>query len=381
MAPKSDDAHLHWAAVPSQSSMTSANRSSHSGDAYTVASSMNGGPPPSFLTSTPLGTRSEDSVETVMRPHRGAAMPQAERVSHDSQPVHLVEQEPLRVRNDTQNIRRPKGRTIVTQKAHKKVLVNRWVNEEVRLSMSKMSIMSLILGLLFLGALFFLIGFLAAVGTLKSEEVAQSSKGAWEASNAPAQEEHPKGGKGPGGALEKIAGGVVGGIVGKELAPLSKAIGTAGGKVPAPLQPFARYGIGSANSQVRGATRAVNPFAPQRGRPPQEQQPYGGPQQQQVGPQQYPGPAGYPSQMAIPSQGGYAQGYTPQQQQIMQQPPQQQYYQLPMQQQMQRQPLQQQPMPQQQMIAPQQPQMMQQPLYPQQPQYPQQMVPQQGYYR
>lgn len=242
----------------------------------------------------------------------------------------------------------------------------RWDYEKVRLSMSKTSIMGLVLGLLFLGVLFFIIGFLAAVATLKSDEKQRAPQSAWQASNPFLQQgqDHQggHGGKKPG----YTAGAVGASLLGEALhKPLEKIAGAASSVIPQPLKPFARYGVGSARSEARSVGRDINPFYPRHRTAAPEQPPSGIPPQYaipQVQPQAYgtpPVPAGYQQPPApFPErQGGY-QGYAPMQQQA------QPYY----------------PPPQPMIVS--QPQMVQAPYsQPPYPQYPQQMPLQQGYWR
>ncbi|MGV8948930.1 MAG: hypothetical protein ACOH2E_06160 [Candidatus Paracaedibacter sp.] len=353
-------------------------------------SSVSLAPLPSFLTKTPLGTPCEETVE--LKPVAAISVrktqePKDLKVPLQRQAVDPTSGAPKRFK---QKVEHGKKRVKPNQGARANGFIYHWIYEEVRLSMSKMSIVSLVLGLLFLGTLFFIIGFLAAVTVIGSSTAGGgNSASAWQASNTHS-EEKKSGGKGFGHVINSIGGGIVGKAVGHQIGSLGKAVGTST-VVPKSLQPFARYGMGRVGGEVRRDVRQVNPFVPQRRSKsiPQEQQPYN-PQQQQPynlqqpgGPQQYAssyGPqgsspqnpvyvppstaVGYQQPPATP-QGGYNQGYAlPQQQQMMQQ---QSYYPPPMQPQPYQQPLAQ-------PIAPQQQQMPN-------PQYQQQMPPQQGYYR
>lgn len=343
------------------------NRSSFLNGEYHSHSSVSHGPPPSFLTKAPLGTTPEEVIEfmpkrelIVKRQEHEGMLPTTPSNRHA---FEQAKQAPKRLKQKRKWLKMPDN---TRRKVSKNGIVHRWIYEEVGLSMSKMSIMSMVLGLLFLGILFFIIGFLAAVVTLKSQEggKAHSSQSAWQASNKPAHGDH-----GGGGSLGTIAGHLGGSIAGqaisKELQPLNKIVGKTASIVPAPLQPFARYGMNAARRQVQDVNRQVNPFAPHR-RPVAAQQPYGGAQQQYPMTQ----PQGYQQQMPFP-QGGNPAFAMPQQQMMLpqqQMSPQQQFsYQQPV-------APQQQMMPQQ-MMGPQQQMMMQQ------PQYQQQMMTQQGYYR
>jgi hypothetical protein len=343
-------------------------------------STVSQGPPPSFLVSTPLGVPLEESVgsKPIVENHQ----PRQHNVG--GQTVSLARtpkganDAPKQLKKRAAQLKKP---VKAANRVGKKGIKYRWINQEVRLSMSKMSIMSLVLGLLFLSTLFFIIGFLAAVTTLKSEEGKHPPQSAWQASNQPAQDGPP------GGKLGKMAAHMGGSILGREvrheLSPVRGALVSAAKIVPKPLQPFARYGMGSANVKVRQAASHVNPF--HRGRSTGAQQQYQQyPAQQQAQSYAPPGspqmPYGNQAPTAYPQGGGQVYGQ-PQQQQ-MQPPPQQMSQQMLVpQQQMIPQQQYQQPMVQPMMQQPQQPQyqqpMMQQP----QQQFQQPMVPQQGYYR
>ncbi len=350
--------NAHWEG--GQSEPQAANQPSFLRGGAPSYSSVNYEPLPSFLTQTPLGTPHEETIglsSGVFKPREEFSVVRQQeatvsRVSLSSgkavEQTRQLPEKPKRKMEQSKKIVKPyKG-------GQENRFIHRLVYGEVRLSMSKMSIMSLVLGLLFLGALFFIIGFLAAVSTLKPDEEIRHSQSAWQASNTDPQQGDAKSQKS--GKLGRIAGAVAGGLLGQELhkqfAPLGKIVGAASSVVPRPLQPFARYGAGSARAEVRSVERQVNPFYPER----RGQQSYYGGQPQSSGvPQQYPASQYQQGQpYPAPSFPGY-QGYGAM-------PPQQ-----PM-------------MPQQPIGVPQQ--VMQPSPYPQYPQqYPQQMAPQQGYYR
>lgn len=395
---------------PVQPNHQAANRPTYENVNTTYQVPVSQGPPPSFLTNTPLGTPNDETgALRSMRHNSISSQPSVRSNNHTSLEETYIHRASGSAMIE-QHVEPPRMMPNVTKRARKNGFVHRWVYEEVRLSMSKMSIMSMVLGLLFLGALFFIIGFLAAVATLKTEEHQHDSHSAWQASNTPAQEDH-RHGAGASGRLGHIAttvaGTAVGGAVHKQLQPLQKALGATAHIVPAPLQPFARYGMGSARAQVRYAGREVNPFVhkgPQAyAQPHYPNAPQQGMNMQQPYPQQYPTQTNYPMQGGFQQSGGMPQGgqagypagaygqgqplqqpimmqqpaQQPMMQQQMQQPMQQPYYQPTMQQQQfQQAPAVQQPMmsPPQQQMYPQQPMM-------QAPAYPQQMMPQQGYYR
>lgn len=346
-----------------------ANRSSFLSSGRPSHSSVSRDPLPSFLTKTPLGTPCEEIVELksmAEMPVRGKQKVRDTGVPLQRQAAEAVREVPKRFKQKTGQRKKP---IKSNQGARAYGFIYRWVYEEVRLSMSKMSIVSLVLGLLFLGTLFFIIGFLAAVATIGPSPSGGGNPPSttWQASNE-------KKGKG----FERVMSGLVGKAAGQQIGSLGKIVGTSS-VIPKSLQPFARYGMGKVQGEIRRDVRQVNPFVSQRRRAPLPEQQSYGPQQ----PQQYVSPygfqggspqqgqaygppptaVGYQQPASVP-QSGYNPGYLPpQQQQMMQQP----YYPQAMQQQ-----------------AYQQPQM--QPMMPQQPmmpgpQYQQQMPPQQGYYR
>jgi hypothetical protein len=375
------------------SHVQAANRPLHINEAnYTSVSRES---PPAFLTQMPLGAPHQGTVDNRYSPELPPSLPVNRRVIERPRQVQAKGQAAVMHLNDAGVVDQANWSNGTQKRAVKDGFMHRWVYEEVRLSMSKMSIMSLVLGLLFLGVLFFIIGFLAAVATLKSQESAHNSQSAWQSSNTPSHGEQSQGGGRLGKIGTNVAGGMAAGVIHKELQPLGKILGKATSVVPAPLQPFARYGIGSTTAHVRSAGRAVSPFA-HHNRGPAEQQTYPSSQQQMPMQQQYGQP--YPNQMAYPvSTGGYQQSAGMQQNapgyygngmygqgMAMQQPMQQQYNQQPMQQPMQQQyyqqPMQQQAMPQQNMM-PAQPMMPAQNQMMQAPGYSQQMMPQQNYYR
>jgi len=350
---------------------------SEGGPAY---SSVSFDPPPSFLTEVPLGTSCEEVVELKPDAETPAKWEQKIRNSSVSSQSQAIEQGTKSPKKLRQKIGQQRKLVKPNQRVRTYGFIYRWVYEEVKISMSKMSIASLILGLLFLGTLFFIIGFLAAVATIGSSTGGEgTSSPVWQASNTPNDKKGA--GKGFGRVVNNIGGGIVGKVVGHQVGALGKVVGTSA-VVPKSLQPFARYGVGRVRAEIREDVRQVNPFVSHRKRrsPIEEQQPYGFQQSGQA--QQYSPPynssgispqgqmyappptaVGY-QQPTMNSQGGYNQSYVPPQQQQVVQPP---YYPQPMQQQAYQQPLTQPMMPQQQMMPGQQ--------------YQQPMPPPQGYYR
>lgn len=372
----SRSSYLYWDEF---SEPKAANRSSFGYEGRHFSSSVSLDPLPSFLTKTPLGVPCDEAVEVNSRMSTSVQGRQKVRSSSASSQSQVVEQR----REVPRRLRQKTGQQRKSVKSSQRVrtygFIYRWIYEEVRISMSKMSIASLVLGLLFLGTLFFIIGFLAAVSTISSSTSGEgTSSPVWQASNT--QDDKKGAGKGLGRVVNNIGGGIVGKVVGHQIGALGKVVGTSS-VVPKSLQPFARYGMGKVRGEIREDIRQVNPFVSHRRKrsPAGEQQFYGS--QQPGGEQQYPSPyssqgispqgqvygppsmaVGYQQPAAI-SQGGYSQSYAPPQQQMMQPS----YYPQPMQQQAYQQPATQPMVPQQQMIPGQQ--------------YQQPVPPPQGYYR
>jgi len=358
-------------------------------------------PLPSFLTQTPLGTPHEGIVELKQK----VKIPQKKHLNNmgKSPPSKIPISQTSKF--FSHEVERGIEGSRELRTSYKGMGIYRWVNGEIKLSMSKMSIMSLVFGLLFLGFLFFIIGFLAAVATLVPND-RPDAHSAWQASNTP-QDQGTGTGK-LGFMAGRVAEGYIGNSVRKQLAPVNRALGGAAAVVPRPLQPFARYGMGKIHMEATSAVRQVNPFAAHLRRreriPAVDQQPYSPVQSPPRILQQYPtqqpqayGPPGiYHSPQVdhqvpspVPQEApigmrGYVPAYPPPQQQQQQPIMMQQPYLQPSPQAMVSQPAmppQQvmmpmvQMLPQQQMAVPVQQQVMQPPPYPQA------MVPQPGYYQ
>jgi hypothetical protein len=188
-------------------------------------------------------------------------------------------------------------------------LIQQLVYDEVKFSMSKMSIAVLMVSLMFLGALFFVIGYLSALTSISSTSPSQSS---WQAlSTHPGDAQHHPSQKqrhGLGGFFDRYAHSQVQ----QGLSDLKNKESSVALMVPKPLQPFARYGVGQANVQTRKLANQVNPFANRKNMgAPVVPQPYGPPPPQPYGPhgqmQQQPAP-----QYQQPPQYPYSQpGYPP----------------------------------------------------------------------
>jgi hypothetical protein len=194
-----------------------------------------------------------------------------------------------------------------------------WVYEEITFSMNKISLLGLVLSLMFLGALFFTMGFLVAITTIppKTESPTHPT---WSQANAPAQQQSHAAPSAGG----KLLGGVVGKLTHDEAIKLESRLGGgAAGKivshVPAPLQPFANHAqnVGTAHLQqgvAGGASSITQGHFPGWGGHGVSQQPT------QIPPQQAPYPQQQPPM--------FQQQPLPQQPQMMQQQP----YQYPQQQ-------------------------------------------------
>jgi hypothetical protein len=201
-------------------------------------------PPPDFLVGSPLGHPLEN-------PHKKPIL------------------------SSVQPVKKPKQRS--SQR-----MIRSWLLEELSFSMNKMSLAGLVFGLMVLGTLFFVIGFLAAVATFGTGKTTTHS---W----TDASMQHHQQAQGKPGIFGKLAGrfiqeeaikvesklggGVIGGVIAKH--------------VPAPLQPFAQHAqnkiamtsqqavnrvanvaIGNTNqpymtTHPQNTPGAVSPFAPQ----------------------------------------------------------------------------------------------------------------------
>jgi hypothetical protein len=214
-------------------------------------------------------------------------------------------------------------------------LIQQLVYDEVKLSMSKMSIVVLMISLMFLGALFFVVGYLSALTSIGSE--AGTPQASWKALSTHSEEAHhsssQKQGHGFGGFFDRYADSQAQ----HGLSDFKNKESGIALMVPKSLQPFARYGVGQANIQTRKLANQVNPFAnrknsevravPQYSSPPPQQ--YGQMQQQPMQPHyQQPSPypysqQGYPApqqRYQQPSQYPYSQQEYPAPQQRYQQP-------------------------------------------------------------
>lgn len=110
-----------------------------------------------------------------------------------------------------------------------------WLLEEFSFSMNKISLAGLIFGLMVLGSLFFVIGFLAAIATFGTNNSAAPTT--WASANTASTNSQPS-------ALGRVASSIGGSIVRDKVARLESHLG--GGalssvvtKVPPSLQPFA----------------------------------------------------------------------------------------------------------------------------------------------
>ena len=161
----SRNSYLHWDGF---SEPKAANRSSVLNEGRRAYSSVSFDPPPSFLTEVPLGTFCKEAAEVKPDAKACGKWEQSGGDSSVFLQSEAVEQGIKGPKKFRQKIRQQRKPTKSNQRTHTYGFIYRWIYEEVRISMSKMSIASLVLGLLFLGTLFFIIGFLAAVSTIGS---------------------------------------------------------------------------------------------------------------------------------------------------------------------------------------------------------------------
>ena len=195
-------------------------------------------------------------------------------------------------------------------------LIQQLVYDEVKFSMSKMSMAVLMLSLMFLGALFFVVGYLSALTSIDSGT--SPSPSSWQALSTHSEDaqHHPsqKQNHGFSGFFDRYAHSQVQ----QEVSGLKNKESNIALMVPKPLQPFARYGVGQVNVQTRKLANQVNPFAnrknvgapvaPQPYGPPPPHQPYaqyGQMQQQPVPPYQQPSQYPYSQQGYPPPQPQY----------------------------------------------------------------------------
>ncbi|MBX9977648.1 MAG: hypothetical protein K2X98_05335 [Alphaproteobacteria bacterium] len=233
--------------------------------------------------------------------------------------------------------------------------IDHWVVQEFRFVMNKLSILGLVTGLMFLGAIFFAVGFLTAYRTLPASDAAPGHAQVW--ANA-----LQSGGKGQGensgtagNPLASIGANTLGSQVQQGVSSkLDKVLGGLGAlasKIPAPLQPFIHFADNRVSQKITQSAHAASDYSrdqakrvfsgqapqmpqytPQNHHPQQQKyppQPYAQGQQGQSYPQQQQMQQPYPQQMYVPQQ--QTEYHYPQQQtqQNYQQQWQQQYYQAP----------------------------------------------------
>ena len=198
--------------------------------------------------------------------------------------------------------------------------LDNWIFQEFWFVMNKLSIFGLMMGLMFLGAVFFSVGFLTAFKTIPAGEVSPESS--WHTANASTI--HRSGGKVhapiPGSGELGHFGSVVVGSEAQNVAlgAAGKVLGVAGklnGKVPAPLQPFANYASARVNQKTTDTAFEAGSIAKNNSRKILSGQgvtsqgvarpPFEGAQGQRQLSQQ---PAPYPAVSPMPPQ---PQGYSP----------------------------------------------------------------------
>lgn len=196
--------------------------------------------PPAFLTQTPLGTTHEETNEEKIENRKNA---------------QKEEKESLISWNRSSMPRQKSSRKSIAfnQKINTYGSIHHWIYEDIKLSMSKMSIVSLIFGLLFLGVLFFIIGFLTAVSIAPNSKEVKNVSSAWQDSNQSSDNKFIHG-------FNAVGAGMANKAISSHVGPLGKVLGAGTTVVPKTLQPFARYGTNAANAQVQTTARSMNPF-------------------------------------------------------------------------------------------------------------------------
>ncbi|HXF90404.1 MAG TPA: hypothetical protein VNJ29_00575 [Candidatus Nitrosotenuis sp.] len=173
----------------------------------------------------------------------------------------------------------------------KRAKIIAWLLEELSFTMNKMSLAGLVFGLMVLGTLFFVIGFLAAVTTLSTPSPSLQPQTSWSsASTAPTMQQTPQH---PG-----LIGRIAGKLIRDEAVKVESKMGggALGGAitqhVPAPLQPFAQQAqnkltmsvqqnVNKLASAVTPGSRPQHPFHPNQQAPTSPQMPLAAPHQQQ----------------------------------------------------------------------------------------------------
>lgn len=174
--------------------------------------------PPSFLTKTPLGQ--------PLEPAKNQSILHNEPSAHKKRPPKKNQQAP-------------------------------WLSQELSFTMNKMSLAGMVFGLMVLGTLFFVIGFLAAVATLGPTPQA-TQHNSWATVNGPT---------GAGAAGGGLVGRIAGKLIHDEAIKLESKVGggVLGGAitqhVPPALQPFAQQAQNKfAMAAQQNINRAANPM-------------------------------------------------------------------------------------------------------------------------
>ncbi len=199
--------------------------------------------------------------------------------------------------------------------------INHWIIQEFWFAMNKLSIFGLMMGLMFLGALFFAVGFLVAYKTFPESPKPPTQTWAQASQSAPPQSKN-----GERSDLSRVASRAVAEkqheFLANVVSRVEGTLGIAQSKIPAPLQPFANYAANRVHTNAVGGIYAASRYSRQEAKkffqgqvaqppsspmPPQNPQngPYQG--QNQLPPQtQHPLPQGYappaPPHPSMPSQ-------------------------------------------------------------------------------
>lgn len=131
--------------------------------------------------------------------------------------------------------------------------LNNWVFQEFWFVMNKLSLFGLMMGMMFLGAVFFGVGFLTAYKTLPDE--ANDSKNAWHHANAGQSAASTQLAQFAGSYAQDVALGAAGKAM--------NIVGKATDKLPPSLKPFSNYASSKLSQKMMGGAGAATELAKQ----------------------------------------------------------------------------------------------------------------------
>lgn len=146
--------------------------------------------------------------------------------------------------------------------------IDNWIIQEFWFAMNKLSIVGLVTGLMFLGAIFFGVGFLTAYQTIPSSTVTAEPM-AWEKGIQRYGPAAPPYTAQPSNVHGGVASGLASGVVGNQMhnfitahtGKISGAVGAVQSKIPAPFQPFVNYGANRVNQNMVMQTHQATQFS------------------------------------------------------------------------------------------------------------------------